>query len=403
MLIAVVGANGLVGSECVKYARTAGHRVTALLRDLLQARRLSDWGAGVAWADIEDCELVPYIAISAGVVIDATKFRFDQDVQQSISLSDYKDSYLSPVLNVWSREIQAKISLIEAVKVLGIPRYIYFSTKISSVTELDELTQSSLIEEYLIQSGLNYTIVTFECHFPGALWETLSTLNSGTEEPILRVMGGKPLSLVSKEDLARAACVAIFSKRCERTRLWIQGPGFWPPLDTAKLIIKSFGEATSRLKPITYFYVMGLSSLLSFILDEWPKVHKLKIYSALISNGIMRRHSRKAQTFTTEGKRWIQPYRRQETSHATYVEKMPTARSRGETTNGSLLRLLKTYHDSKNVSSLSEIDLPLLAIREDEFQAFEAFLARARKSSTEPQGEKYSKTRTKDTEEQPIL
>jgi hypothetical protein len=398
MLIAVVGANGLVGSECVKYARTAGHRVTALLRDLLQARRLSDWGAGVAWADIEDCELVPYIAISAGVVIDATKFRFDQDVQQSISLSDYKDGYLSPVLNVWSREIQAKISVIEAVKLLGIPRYIYFSPKISSVTELDELTQSSLIEEYLIQSGLNYTIVTFECHLPGALWETLSTLNSETEEPILRVLGGKPLSLVSKEDLARAACLAIFSKRCEHTQLWIQGPGFWPPLDIAKFIIKSFGEAATRLKSVIYFYVMGLSSLLSFILDEWPKVHKLKIYSALISNGIMRRQSRQAQTFTTEGKRWIRPCRREGSFRTT-----PTAGPQGGTTNGSLLRLFKTYHDSKNANSLSGIGLPLLAIREDEFQAFEAFLARARKSSTGPQGKKHSKTRTKDTDEQPIL
>jgi hypothetical protein len=389
----------------------------------MQGRRLSDWGAGVAWADLEDDGVVPYIAISAGVVIDATKFRFDQDVQNAISSSDYKDGRMSPVTDVWAREIQAKISLIEAAKVLGVPRYIYFAPKISSVTELDELTQSNLIEEYLIQSGLNYTIVTFECHFLGTLWDTLSVLKSGTEEPILRVRGGKSLSLVSKEDLAKAACLAIFSKRCERTRVWVRGPRSWPPLESAKFVLARVGEEVTRLKPVNYFYVTVFSYFLSLILSEWPKVHKLKIYTALISNGITRRPSSRAMTFDAKGKKWIYPSKR------SYY----TPRLQGVAINGGLLRLLKLMRKTAELDSsassnsrstqpidlikknspyplgrrvYSEIQLPLIGIHEGDFQTFEDFMARdssAYRYYTQTSDEKTSKTRTKATDEPSIL
>jgi hypothetical protein len=388
----------------------------------MQGRKLSGWGAGVAWADLEDDGVVPYIAISAGVVIDATKFRFDQDVQNAISSSDYKDGRVSPVTDVWVREIQAKISLIEAAKVLGVPRYIYFAPKISSVTELDELTQSNLIEEYLIQSGLNYTIVTFECHFIGTLWETLSVLKSGTEEPILRVRGGKSLSLVSKEDLAKAACLAIFSKRCERTRVWIRGPRAWPPLESAKFVIARFGEEVTRLKPINYFYVRVFSYFLSLILSEWPKVHKLKIYAALISNGITRRPSSKALTFDAKGKKWIHPPKR---SYSLRPEN-----SQGTTTNGGLLRLLKLMRKTAELDSsassnsrstqpidptkknlpyplgrkvYSEIQLPLIGIHESNFQSFEDWMAANSPTYRYHSQEKTSKTGTKATDEPQIL
>jgi hypothetical protein len=385
----------------------------------MQGRRLSDWGAGVAWADLEDDGVVPYIAICAGVVIDATKFRFDQDVQNAISSSDYKDGRMSPVTDVWAREIQAKISLIEAAKLLGVPRYIYFAPKISSVTELDELTQSNLIEEYLIQSGLNYTIVTFECHFLGTLWDTLSVLKSGTEEPILRVRGGKSLSLVSKEDLAKAACLAIFSKRCERTRVWVRGPRSWPPLESAKFVLARVGEEVTRLKPVNYFYVTVFSYFLSLILSEWPKVHKLKIYTALISNGITRRPSSRAMTFDAKGKKWIYPSKR------SYY----TPRLRGVAINGGLLRLLKLIRKTAELDSsassnsrstqpidptkknlpyplgrrvYSEIQLPLIGIHEGNFQTFEDFMARDL-STYKYKDEKTSKTRTKATDEPSIL
>ena len=144
MSILIIGGTGTLGRQIVKQALDEGYQVKCLVRDFRRSAFLKDWGAELVYGDLSKPSTLPLALKGVKVVIDSATIRSTS-------------SYTSETID-W----RGKLALLEASKLIGIKKFIYFSVLNASKNPSIPLLDLKLrIENELEKSGLNYTI--FQC------------------------------------------------------------------------------------------------------------------------------------------------------------------------------------------------------------------------------------------------
>ena len=109
MSILVLGGTGTLGRQIVKQALDEGYQVKCLVRDFRRGAFLRNWGADLVYGDLSKPSTIPIALKGVSIVIDAATIR---------STSNYTSETVD-----W----RGKIALIEAAKLVGLKKYLYFS------------------------------------------------------------------------------------------------------------------------------------------------------------------------------------------------------------------------------------------------------------------------------------
>ena len=109
MSILVIGGTGTLGRQIVKQALDEGYQVKCLVRDFRRGAFLKDWGAELIYGDLSIPSTIPTSLKGVTTIIDSATIRSTS-------------SYTSETID-W----RGKLALLEAAKLVGIKKFIYFS------------------------------------------------------------------------------------------------------------------------------------------------------------------------------------------------------------------------------------------------------------------------------------
>ena len=241
MSILVIGGTGTLGRQIVKQALDEGYQVKCLVRDFRRSAFLKDWGAELVYGDLSKPSTLPLALKGVKIVIDSATIRSTS-------------SYTSETVD-W----RGKLALLEASKLIGIKKFIYFSilnaSKNPSIPLLDLKIR---IENELEKSGLNYTIFQCSGFFQGLISQyALPVLES---ETIWLPGDSAPVAYLDTQDAAKAVVQTLNSSTYDNRKVSLIGEKFWTP----KEIIQLCERLSGKTAKISYIPVIAFGLLRRF-------------------------------------------------------------------------------------------------------------------------------------------
>jgi uncharacterized protein YbjT (DUF2867 family) len=241
MSILVIGGTGTLGRQIVKQALDEGYQVKCLVRDFRRSAFLKDWGAELIYGDLSLPSTLPLALTGVKVVVDSATIRSTS-------------SYTSETID-W----RGKLALLEASKLVGVKKFIYFSflsaAKNQSIPLLDLKVK---MENKLEESGLNYT--TFQCSgfFQGLISQyALPVLEN---ETIWLPTDSASLAYLDTQDAAKAVVQTFNNSTYDNKTVSLIGEKYWTP----KEIIQLCERLSGKTAKISYIPVIAFSLLRAF-------------------------------------------------------------------------------------------------------------------------------------------
>ena len=241
MSILVIGGTGTLGRQIVKQALDEGYQVKCLVRDFRRSAFLKDWGAELVYGDLSKPSTLPLALKGVKVVIDSATIRSTS-------------SYTSETID-W----RGKLALLEASKLIGIKKFIYFSVLNASKNPSIPLLDLKLrIENELEKSGLNYTIFQCSGFFQGLISQyALPVLEN---ETIWLPGDSAPVAYLDTQDAAKAVVQTLNNSAYDKSKVSLIGEKFWTP----KEIIQLCERLSGKTAKISYIPVIAFSVLRRF-------------------------------------------------------------------------------------------------------------------------------------------
>jgi|TARA_B110000971_G_scaffold221585_1_gene269314 uncharacterized protein YbjT (DUF2867 family) len=238
MSILVIGGTGTLGRQIVKQALDEGYSVKCLVRDFRRSAFLKDWGAELVYGDLSIPSTLPPALKGVKILIDSATIR---------STSNYTSETID-----W----KGKLALIEASKLVGIKKFIYFSVlnaaKNPSIPLLDLKVR---MENELAESGLNYTIFQCSGFFQGLISQyALPVLES---ETIWLPGDSEPIAYLDTQDAAKAVVQTLTNPDYDQKVFSLIGEKFWTPQEIIQLCERLSGK-TAKISyiPVILFGVL---------------------------------------------------------------------------------------------------------------------------------------------------
>ena len=241
MSILVIGGTGTLGRQIVKQALNEGYQVKCLVRDFRRSAFLKDWGAELIYGDLSIPSTIPLALKGVTIVIDSATIR---------STSNYTSETID-----W----RGKLALLEAPKLIGIKKFIYFSLLNASKNPSIPLMDLKLrIENELEKSGLNYTIFQCSGFFQGLISQyALPVLES---ETIWLPGDSSPVAYLDTQDAAKAVIHTLNEASYDNAKVSLIGEKFWTP----KEIIQLCERLSGKTAKISYIPILAFSLLRNF-------------------------------------------------------------------------------------------------------------------------------------------
>lgn len=241
MSILIIGGTGTLGRQIVKQALDEGYQVKCLVRDFRRSAFLKDWGAELVYGDLSKPSTLPLALKGVKVVIDSATIRSTS-------------SYTSETID-W----RGKLALLEASKLIGIKKFIYFSVLNASKNPSIPLLDLKLrIENELEKSGLNYTIFQCSGFFQGLISQyALPVLEN---ETIWLPGDSAPVAYLDTQDAAKAVVQTLNNSAYDKSKVSLIGEKFWTP----KEIIQLCERLSGKTAKISYIPVIAFSVLRRF-------------------------------------------------------------------------------------------------------------------------------------------
>jgi uncharacterized protein YbjT (DUF2867 family) len=243
MSILVVGSTGTLGRQIVKQALDEGFQVKCLVRDFRRSAFLKDWGAELIYGDLSIPSTLPLALKGVSVIIDSATVR---------STSNYTAETVD-----W----RGKLALIEASKLVGIKKFLYFSVLNASKNSAIPLMDLKLrMEKELEKSGINYTVFQCSGFFQGLISQyALPVLES---ETIWLPGDSAPVAYLDTQDAAKVVVQTLNNSNYDNKKVSLIGEKFWTPKEIIQLCERLSGKTAN----ISYIPVIAFSLLRRFFL-----------------------------------------------------------------------------------------------------------------------------------------
>ncbi len=209
MTLLIVGATGTLGRQVARRAIDEGYKVRCLVRSYKKAAFLKEWGAELVGGDLyRRPDTLPAALEGVTAIIDAATARPTDSL--SIKQVDW----------------EGKVKLIQAAKVAGIERYIFFS-----ILEADKYPEVPLMEiklcteAFLAESGLNYTILKLAGFMQGLIGQYGIPILEG--QPVWVTGESSPVAYMDTLDIAKFAIRALSVKETENKSFPVVGTRAW--------------------------------------------------------------------------------------------------------------------------------------------------------------------------------
>jgi uncharacterized protein YbjT (DUF2867 family) len=234
MSVLVIGGTGTLGRQIVKQALDEGYQVRCLVRDFRRSAFLKDWGADLVYGDLSIPSTIPLALKGVNIIIDAATIRSTS-------------SYTSEVIDG-----RGKLALLEAAKLVGIKKFIYFSIlNAAKNPDIPLLDLKMKFEKQLKASGLNYTIYQCSGFFQGLISQyALPVLDN---ETVWLPTNSAPVAYLDTQDASKAVVEDLNTSTYTDKTVSLMGDKFWTSQEVIELCERLSGK-TAKIS-----YIPGIA------------------------------------------------------------------------------------------------------------------------------------------------
>lgn len=260
--ILIVGATGVLGSAATKYLLENNYSVRALVRNESKAKELEKAGAEIFVGDLTNPGSIIKACNKVDVIITAAHGMLGKGKNRSRNIDDIGHR-----------------NLIDSAVKAGVKLFIYSSLHGAAKEHpVDFFRTKYEIEQYLIRSGLTYTILSLpafmEWHVHNLLGKSIKEKGKAT----ILGTGNNPTNFIAVEDIVQALKIIVEDETYHNKIIPIAGPENLSRNEVANLYGKLL-NITPRITHVPGYALKFLSKLITPLHPGIGTILKFSAYS----------------------------------------------------------------------------------------------------------------------------
>ncbi len=265
MNVLIVGTTGTLGRQIARRALDEGHQVRCLVRGFQRGAFLKEWGAELVLGNLCIPETLELALKDIDAVIDAATSR--------------------PTDAIWEVDWLGKVALIQAAHAANIQRFIFFSILNAELyPHVPLMDVKRCTEEFLKESGLNYTILRPSGFLQGLIGQYAIPI---LEKQAVWVTGeSSPIAYMDTQDVAKFAIAALTNPATEHKAFPVVGNRAWGTREIIKVCERLSGQE-AKVTQVPLVLIRVVEKAARFFQWSWNVADRLTFAEVLASGKTM--------------------------------------------------------------------------------------------------------------------